>query len=547
MAIIHPEGWQALKPTGAAQREIETLELLSKSLPDSYSVYHGVHWTKIDKGSSFFGEIDFAVVSPGGRLLLIEQKSGFLAEEPDGLMKHYGVTKKSVPFQMARTVAAVQERLRKYAPQSKFDVDSLLYCPDYTVKSIGSAGIPPERIVDAGKREHLPNIILSILRGEEEGDAKQAAMLHRFLADELELVPEIGAMVGQNHALFTRLSSGLAYWARQIELNPHRLRIIGTAGSGKTQLALAILRDAAKAGHRALYVCYNRPLADHLIQIAPPDSVIATYHQLADRIALDYGQAPDFTKPGAFERLESFMETLAPKEEWTFDELIVDEGQDFQESWFKSLMNLLREDGRAWWLEDPMQNLYGRPAVSLPGWAVMHADTNYRSPQDVVGAINQLLRFPKSVQPGSPVAGSNMEILTYTDARDLFDKTKTAITRAMGAGFTRSTIALVTFRGREKSRFTPLDQLGTIPLRSFTGEYDLFGNPVYNPGDLLIDSVYRFKGQSAPCVILTEIEFNDLDDPTLRKLFVGMTRASIKLILVIAEESAKKLLSRLES
>lgn len=50
MAIIHPDGWLQLKPTGAVQRELETLELLSKALPDTYSVCHGVHWTKIDKG-----------------------------------------------------------------------------------------------------------------------------------------------------------------------------------------------------------------------------------------------------------------------------------------------------------------------------------------------------------------------------------------------------------------------------------------------------------------------------------------------------------------
>jgi superfamily I DNA and RNA helicase len=55
---------------------------------------------------------------------------------------------------------------------------------------------------------------------------------------------------------------------------------------------------------------------------------------------------------------------------------------------------------------------------------------------------------------------------------------------------------------------------------------------------LFIDSVYRFKGQSAPCVIFTEIDFDELDETALRKLFVGMTRASLKLILVMSERAA---------
>jgi hypothetical protein len=91
MAIIHPEGWRELKASGAAQREIETLALLAYGLPADYTVYHGVHWTRVAEGSfAIAGEIDFAIVGPTGKLLLVEQKSGFLAETPQGLAKRAG-------------------------------------------------------------------------------------------------------------------------------------------------------------------------------------------------------------------------------------------------------------------------------------------------------------------------------------------------------------------------------------------------------------------------------------------------------------------------
>ncbi|HWS13084.1 MAG TPA: ATP-binding domain-containing protein, partial [Rhodocyclaceae bacterium] len=51
-------------------------------------------------------------------------------------------------------------------------------------------------------------------------------------------------------------------------------------------------------------------------------------------------------------------------------------------------------------------------------------------------------------------------------------------------------------------------------------------------------SVYRFKGQAAPCVILTEIDFEALDDLGRRKLFVGATRAGVRLTLVASERAA---------
>ena len=75
-------------------------------------------------------------------------------------------------------------------------------------------------------------------------------------------------------------------------------------------------------------------------------------------------------------------------------------------------------------------------------------------------------------------------------------------------------------------------------LRAPTGRYDLLGNPVLSEGDVLIDSVLRFKGRAAPCVILTEVDFEQLDERAMRRLFVGATRATLKLLLVVSARSA---------
>jgi hypothetical protein len=544
MAKVIPEGWREMSAVGAAQRELETLAVLAGGLPDDYSVYHGVHWTKIQQGYALVGEIDFAIVSPSGKLLLIEQKSGFLSETPEGLVKVYASKEKSVSFQMVRSTDAMHQRLRKSCPDGQFFVVSLLCCPDYEVKEPGSAGIPPERIVDAKQREHLARIIKTILPANEPLNPL-IGKLHRFLSDQLNLVPEVNAIVGQAKTLYTRLSGGLTQWARKIECDPFRLRVIGTAGSGKTQLALAVFRDALAAGRRPLYVCYNRPLADHVALIAPAGGEVATYHQLADRIYRDAGLVPDFTQPGTFGRLESYLTDYVPNERWLFDEIIIDEGQDFQPQWKDNVLKLLRLPGRSWWLEDPMQNLYDRPPIELPGWVTIRSDTNYRSPQDILGQLNRMLPAGEGVEAGSPLTGSEVEIISYADSADLITQTKRAITQNIAAGFKRDMIAIVTYRGRDKSLLMPYDHLGAYSLRSFTGRYDLLGNPVFTEGDVLVESVYRFKGQAAPCVIFTEIDFEALDDLAMRKLFVGVTRATIKLTMILSERSARMLIERL--
>lgn len=543
MAIIFPDGWKELSVTGAAAREIETLALLADALPDEYRVYHGVHWTRVQQSYQLWGEIDFAVLSPSGKLLLIEQKSGFLTETPDGLVKTYLNKTKPVAFQMNRTLDSLRARLDQYTKGSKVSPESLLYCPDYTVKNPGSAGIDPSRIVDASRREHLVSIIRSILPLDLPA-APIAEQIHAFLSDTLDLMPDANAFAGQAHTLYTRLSGGLAEWARKIECEPHRLRIIGTAGSGKTQLALSVFREAVAAGRRPLYVCYNRPLADHILQISPAGGKIATYHQLCDLICRSQGMEPDFSKADTYREIESFMTDFQPGDEWMFDELIIDEGQDFQAEWKDNLLKLLRTNGKAWWLEDPMQKLYRRPDVELPGWITLRSNTNYRTPRDILENLSQLIPLPTPIEAGSPLTGSDVEIITYANHSELTEQTKRAITQCIALGYKRNMIAVVTFRGREHSALSPYDKLGPFELRKFSGQYDLLGNPVFTEGDILMESVYRFKGQAAPCVVLTEIDFEEMDDITLRKLFVGATRATMKLVLIMSDRSAQHFMNR---
>ena len=545
MAKVFPDGWRELTATGAAARELQTLGELAAGLDDGYTIYHGVHWTRVERNNfAIFGEIDFAIVGPTGKLLLIEQKAGVLSETADGLTKIYSDKEKSVPFQMARNTDALHARLRQYCKGAPTFVDSLLYCPHYTVRQPGSAGIDPARIVDATKKDHFISIIRSIL--PETGDVLTAKdKIHRFLGDMLELVPEVHSVVGEAGALYTRLSGGLSEWARKINCEPFRLRVTGTAGSGKTQLAMAVYRDAIRDGRRPLYVCYNRPLADHIALIAPSGGEVATYHQLGDRLCIALGQALDFRKPGVYARIEAALDAHMPAEAERFDEVIIDEGQDFQGGWVENILRYLRPGGRAWWLEDPMQNLYARAPLVLPGWVSLRSDTNYRSPKDILNTLNRILPLEHPVEAGSPLSGSEVEIVSYTDTGDLIAKTISAVTHSIGLGFKRAHIALISYRGREHSKLAPYDKLGPYSLRAPTGQYDLLGNPMFTEGDILIDSVHRFKGKAAPCVIFTEIDFEALDDNAIRRIFVGATRATMKLILIVSETSALVLLDQL--
>lgn len=537
MPQIIPSGWRELATAGAAGREIATLSRLAAGLQDDYLVFHGVHWTNLDTGCSVYGEIDFIVVAPDGRVLVIEQKSGFLQETEDGLIKRYPGRSEKVHLDLIRTIGILRSRFAQTG--GTLDIDYLLYCPDYRVTQPALAGLEPARIVDASNADRLIAVISALL--PLNAPTTQRAAVSRFFSDTLRLIPDASAMIGRADALVTRLSEGLATWARQIEFTPYRLRVIGTAGSGKTQLAMAEFGAAIAAGLMPLYVCYNRPLADHMRVILGADGRVANFHMLCDAYGRELGLTPDYSHPDSWKNIEHVFDHTPIAATWQHDVVIIDEGQDFSEHWRDAVLKLVRAPGRVLWLEDPMQNLYGKAPVALPDWVTVRANTNYRSPRQIVELLAALSAGDAPVIAASPFVSAGLTQFSYPegDIEAMLEATKEAITHCLAAGFSRADIVLLSFKGREKSILLKRDQLGQHPLQSFTGNYDLLGNPLFRKGGLLTESVYRFKGQSAPAVIFTEIEFTQLDERTRRKLFVGMTRASLKLVLVAATPASE--------
>ncbi len=537
MSRVIPDGWEALPPNGPQRRELQTLAVLAAGLPEDYMVYHAVHWTNVEHAHAIYGEIDFVVVNQSGDLLIIEQKSGLLAETPDGLANMGSApTRRLVQAQMARTVDGLRAKLAHRLGGQSVDIEYLLFCPDHAVRHRATAGISPERIVDSTDKQRLVSMIQALLGPGQA--APIAVRVHRFLRDIIQLETDVVALQGEARMLTTRLAGGLAHWARQLEMSPFRLRVTGTAGSGKTQLALAEYRAAIEAGKRPLYVCYNRPLADHFAAISPEGGLVATFHMLCDRVVQMSGKITRFSQPGAFDQLVLDAAAAPVPPSYFFDTVIVDEGQDFKPEWRDIVLRHGHPDARLIWLEDPLQNLYQHPQTELPGWVRLRAQSNYRSPRSVVHWLSPLLLGHSAIEAAAPIASSDVDMIVYDDTAALHLGVKEAIKRCYAEGFRERDVAVLSYHGRGQSQLLNQSRLGAHRLRSFSGQYDENGQPVFSAGDVLMESVYRFKGQSAPAVVFAEIDFETLDERAVRKLFVGATRATMKLILVVSAKSA---------
>jgi hypothetical protein len=60
-----------------------------------------------------------------------------------------------------------------------------------------------------------------------------------------------------------------------------------------------------------------------------------------------------------------------------------------------------------------------------------------------------------------------------------------------------------------------------------------------------VDTVFRFKGQAADAVVITEIDFEAFTVRERRRVFVALTRARLQVVLVTSGRAAKILEDRL--
>jgi hypothetical protein len=541
VAYIVPSDLSRLALSGAHPPELETLFALKAELPNDYTVFHGVHWTREYKGWTHFGEIDFVVLNRSGDLLFVEQKNGVLNEDEGGLRKDYQDGAKSPVDQVHRSLDKVREKFQwRHGKQRPLQIDYLVYLPDYRVRDLNAAGLDASRVVDALHADSLSSRIQKLLGGgvaERDGWYEK---VHEFFCQTFEVVPDIQAHRDSHERTFVRQVGPVAAVLTNLEMTPFRLRFSGTAGSGKSLVARHFFARASSEGKRVLLTCFNRPLAERLKARVPQYGLVDTFHGFCVEFLKSRGRAPDFGKvdgdPEFWRRIpESVMAERIPHE-WLFDSLVVDEGQDFDQEWLDILRLFLRDDADILWLEDSDQNLQGKPSVVTEGFVGYRCPVNYRSPESVARFIRNTLPF--DFELGNDLPGMGVGIHGYEKSEEQPKAVAKIIQDLVRQGFSHDDMVIVTCHGARNSVFSEIEQVGGVRLRRFTGGYDIQGNQVITDGQLTFDSIYRFKGQEAPAVILVDVDpQHDRIDSEERLLFCGMTRATVRLDMVVCTEN----------
>lgn len=181
----------------------------------------------------------------------------------------------------------------------------------------------------------------------------------------------------------------------------HRV-IYGVAGSGKTVILESRARKLSEnESRRILFLCYNISLADHLSEKLADKANIEV--SSFGRWAMSQGAAAN-DDPNQFgEGLLSVLNRGSGKS-GTYDSILIDEGQDFSDSWFKCAVAALRDRTHSDLViaYDVSQNLYGRPpitwssvGVSIVGGAggsrTQRLPVNYRNTYEIVACARSFV------------------------------------------------------------------------------------------------------------------------------------------------------------
>jgi hypothetical protein len=361
--------------TTESQAEVEVFKQLKLQLDDSWTVFHS--FTLLAKNQEeklIDAEIDFLLFHPKKGLLSLEVKGGKVHQE-NGEWYQYDKKLPRSPIEQAKV--------------NKYSIRSYLFNHMHgdTEMAFGHAVCFPnsgpirnlpadmkEVVITNEQMTYLKEAIETIM---ESWSDERSRELPKAVANAVvkTLMPAFEVGVSMNDRIIHAERQLFSLTEMQCELLnficQHKKALIqGCAGSGKTIMAIKKARSLATAGKRVLLMCFNKVLCNRIKNnLADVNNItVITYHDFcvdvlkrAGVVVNTEGRGDAFWNEELPERLMKARASL----EIEYDALIIDEGQDFKEFFWVSLLELTPDDGYFYIFFDPAQNLYDT-SIALP-------------------------------------------------------------------------------------------------------------------------------------------------------------------------------------
>jgi superfamily I DNA/RNA helicase len=412
----------------------------------------------------------------------------------------------------------------------------------------------PRIVVDASEVADLPTHIESAFRAWARDDnhlsTGQFTELLEALMPKLRLMRCAGAEVSAEHHRIVQITLDQRATLLGL-LENDRVLVEGTAGSGKTLLAVEFALTLADRGDRVLFLCYNRHLCSWIQEQAKHDArtqrtggrlEVSTFHSYARNIAKR--ARVDFDVPSSGEQsfwdedvpliMEQAIEVLRSRgQSESFDAVVVDEAQDFAPDWWVTIESLSNAGpaGRLYAFLDLNQSLRGAAKLPpLPFAARFRLTTNRRNTKTIARSGALLASIEVRILPGSP-AGEAPAVRRAPSAAAEAGLVLAEVRQLFAQGIKSHQVALIGPAAHSKSSLSRYTEIDGVPLTEDAMDWR-------RGAGVLVTTARAFKGLEADVVVAYGISgFSALFSRT--DLYVAWTRARHRLVLVCQTGQAR--------
>lgn len=532
------------EPTFTTASEREVWERLRDGLGPEDVLIANLRLTDQDKDH----EADLVVLMPELGVLVLEVKGGSIWHDETGWwIKRGSRTDRCHPVDQARDT---KHALRKYVaadprwgsrgyvawshgvvtPHADFGNDfSVPELPRWALHDRDEQVDLAERVRDNG---------WGLAQGHPPPNHDDIDLIVEILAGRHHTAYDVNAEAAERASTADRLTQEQALLLKVTRLLK-RVEVRGGAGSGKTVLALAQAKELTRGrsgerpAERVALICYSIGLAEYLKREVATwhrnhrPAFVGTFHEFGQQWGAPDGERvnSDFWETDLPILMHDLAQDLPDGKK--YDSVIVDEAQDFADTWWRPVLASLRdeEEGGLYLYSDENQRIFarfGRPPVELVPLVLDH---NLRNTKQIHESFGPLAPSRMYARGGD---GPQVRFVSTTpqEATGVADD---EVDRLLEAGWKPGNIALLTTGHRHnlQQEATGLHGQQGYWRAYFEGEEVFYGH------------VLGCKGLERSAVVLCVNENGDRERARER-LYVGMSRATDELVVVGDPEVIRK-------
>ena len=502
-------------------------------------------------------EIDFVVAIEGAGIVCVEVKGGEVTHNGQVWLQrlHSGQIKTIDPVRQVRQGRyALRDFIEKDPRWTQGRVrwnhvvvlPNSQFAPDFAL-----AECPRWMVID---RDDFPNVV-ALIRDIAHQQEEELPLLTAKGIDELRTAlggrglpqRDVVARALENEDAADILTDRQAVILDAIQLLT-RVEIRGGAGSGKTFMAIEQARRLANRGQRVALLCYSHGLASYLKRITSTWSrrqqpgYVGEFHALGIAWGAAEGPAESERNAAAAQFFEHDLPVQMLElanglpDGHRFDSVVIDEAQDFADSWWEPLLAAMRdpETGGIYVFSDEGQRVFDRKGTPPIPLVPLILEQNIRNTRQIARAFEPLVDHPMRLLGAD---GPDVRFVPCT--RDnAFDVGDDQIEALLHEGWRPEDVALLTTGSRHPEQIARQTEGNAAYWDSFWDAEQVF-----------YGHVLGFKGLERRAVVLI-VNDKSVFERSPERLYVGLSRARDQLVVCadpafIAEVGGRDLVRRL--